>query len=117
MKRENYIMFFKKYKEIFKLKALLDEADIPYELSIANPESEYVGGFHLCYPKFDHISNGFKERVCSVIEHGGSYGNEEDLLEIMGLLTAEEEKEGSVRGYLTAENVYKRIRKHYLENS
>jgi hypothetical protein len=47
------------------------------------------------------------------IEHYASYGRSEDLLEIMGLLTSEEEGYDSVKGYLTAEDVFQRIKKHY----
>ena len=47
--------------------------------------------------------------VCSVIEHCGSYGREEDKLEIMGLLTEEELEVDEVKGYLTAEEVFGRI--------
>ena len=53
----------------------------------------------------------------SVIEHEFSYGNEKDLLEISGLMTEKEEKEtqDTVLGYLTAENVFERIKKHYKD--
>lgn len=47
------------------------------------------------------------------IEHYGSYGKDEDKLEIMGLLTPDEEEHDSVLGYLTAEDVFERIRKHH----
>lgn len=72
-----------KYKEIFKLKEMLEKAEIPFEFS------EFMNGFHLCYP-----NNEIQE--CSVIEHDGSYGREQDLLEIMGLLTNEELKHDEV---------------------
>lgn len=67
-------------------------------------------GYQICYP-----NNA--ERQCSVIEHYISYGNEDDLLEIMGLLTPEEEKYDRVKGYLTAEEVFKRIKEHYAKMS
>ena len=89
-----------KYDEIFKLKEMLENAEIPFEFS------EYMGGYHLCYP-----NNKTKE--CSVIEHDGSYGREQDLLEIMGLLTDEELQNDDVVGFLSAENVFERIKKHY----
>ena len=53
-----------------------------------------------------------KEKVMDVICHKYSYGGEEELLEIMGLLTPEEERCDDVVGYLTAENVLGRIIKH-----
>lgn len=88
------------YKEIFRLKEMLEKAEIPFEFG------EYMGGYHLCYP-----NNKIKE--CSVIEHDCSYGREQDLLEIMGLLTDEELKRDDVVGFLSAENVFERIKKHY----
>lgn len=54
-----------------------------------------------------------KEKVCSVIEHKGSYGHEDDLLEIMGLLTDGESKHDDVVGFLSANNVFERIKKDY----
>ena len=51
--------------------------------------------------------------ICSVIAHG--YGSEEGLLEIQGLMTDEEIEETGhyVLGYLTADNVFNRIKNHY----
>lgn len=94
-----------KYREILKLKEMLEMANIPFHFSESN------GGFHICYPK-----KGFF-RVCSVIEHDFSYGHDKDLLEIMGLVTKKEKRktQDNVLGYLTANNVYQRIKKHYLK--
>jgi hypothetical protein len=56
------------------------------------------------------------ERMISAIEGYGTYGygmygEQGDFIEIMGLLTSEEEAYwGSVRGFLTAENVFWRIK-------
>ena len=87
-----------KYKEILRLKCMLEKAEIPFEFS------EIFGGYHITYP-----SNKF--RICSVIEHDYSYGSEQDLLEIKGLLTENEKKYDYVLGYLSAEEVFKRIEK------
>lgn len=105
----------KKYKEIFRLKKMLDEAKIPYEFSNCGfPFKNFrIQGYQLCYPYSFQSENG--NCICSVIEHYGSYGNEQDLLEIMGLLTEEENKADSVKGYLTAEDVFARIKSHYEE--
>lgn len=97
------------YKEIVKLSEMLKEAGIPFEFSNLN------GGYHIEYP------NG-ENRVCSVVEHSFSYGADDDLLEIMGLLTEEEQEEdvgdeSAVKGYLTAEDVFGRISRHYAENN
>ena len=56
--------------------------------------------------------------ICSVIISSGSYGHKEGLLEISGLMTDEEYKKtgDTVLGSLTAENVFKRIERHYKTN-
>ena len=89
-----------RYNEILKLKNMLEKAEIPFEFS------EIFSGYHITYP-----SNKF--RICSVIEHDYSYGNEQDLLEIKGLLTKNEKKYDEVIGYLSAEEVFKRIQKNW----
>ena len=95
------------YTEIFKLKEMLEKAGIPF---IWIEHKDFRNGYQILYPE------GGLKNVCSVIEHSFSYGNEKDLLEIQGLLTKKEEKDDSVLGYLTAENVFKRIKKHYRES-
>ena len=91
-----------KYKEIFRLKEMLEKATIPFKF-----KHVFRNGYQIVYPNDTFI--------CSVIEHDFSYGSDEDLLEIMGLLTNEERKFDSVKGWLTAENVFERIKKHYEE--
>ena len=91
------------FAEMDKLEQLLVEADIPYE------KSRVFGGKQLQYP-----CKG-SDRVCSVILHKGSYGRSEGLLEIMGLLTDEELECDDVVGYLTADNVFGRIKTHWEE--
>lgn len=93
------------YQEILKLHEMLEEAEIPHAML------RKLDGWQIGYPALEPITG----RVCSVIEHRYSYGAREDLLEIMGLLTAEEEQWDSVCGYLTAENVFARIRAHWEE--
>lgn len=52
--------------------------------------------------------------ICSAIETPFSYGHENDRIEIMGLLTEEEEANfDSVTGNLTAEDVFERIKAHW----
>lgn len=91
-----------KYNEILRLKEMLTQHQIPFDFS------EFHGGYHICYPSEDNV-------ICSVIEHDGSYGREEDKLEIQGLLTEQEleETDDTVLGYLTAEDVFARISKHW----
>lgn len=89
------------YQEILRLDQILFDAGIPHELV------RVLDGWQLWYPSK-------KEVVADVIQHFGSYGHDDNLLEIMGLLTPEEEEHDSVLGYLTAMEVYERIVKHYL---
>ena len=60
-----------------------------------------------------YMKNG--DRLVSAIEGYGSYGfgmngEQGDSIEIVGLLTPEEEQYDSVVGYLTAEEVFRRIK-------
>ena len=93
-----------KYNEIFKLKKMLEKSLVPFEWKECDKPSKQ--GFQILYPND-------KNRVCSVIEHSFSYGNERDLLEIQGLLTEEEEECDSVLGNLTADDVFQRILSHW----
>ncbi|HIT08731.1 MAG TPA: hypothetical protein IAB55_06565 [Candidatus Merdivicinus faecavium] len=92
-----------KYREILRLDAMLTEKKIPHTCE------KMSDGWQIIYPE-----DG-KKRVMDAIEHYGSYGAEQDLLEIMGLLTPEEKKRDNVLGYLTAEEVCARIEKHWKE--
>lgn len=99
-----------KITEIHKLHRMLDEVGIKHEY--INRSGSFLGRreyWQIC------IYDRFGERVISVIEGYGTYGVEDDLLEIMGLLT-EEEQYDSVAGWLTAENVFERISR-YLHSS
>lgn len=90
------------YSEIIRLRTMLKTAGIPHHFR------DTFDGYQICYPEERHM-------VCSVIEHFGSYGHDKDLLEIMGLLTPEEEEYDSVKGYLTAKEVFKRIERHHKD--
>lgn len=93
-----------KYQEILKLHVMLLDKDIPHVIE------RYLDGWHISYP-----CTGL-DRVLSAVEIKGTYGAEKDLIEIMGLLTPEELLMDSVTGYLTAENVFDRIKRHYEEH-
>lgn len=89
------------FTEIFKLKDMLEEASVPFVFR----ELKDFGGYQIFYPDI-------KNKVCDVILHNGSYGREQGLLEIMGLV--DEEKVGDeVEGFLTAKECFDRIEKHY----
>ena len=108
-----------KYKEIFKLKEMLEKENIPFDWTegwgyskekleeIKTIAPDLWEHYQLCYPSFD-----VDTRVVSVIQGFGTYGAEDDLLEIMGLLEPEE-GDGCVAGFLTAEEVFNRIKKHF----
>ena len=91
------------YREILKLDQMLTDAHIPHTLR------RIFDGWQVCYPNERPDDNC----VMDAIEHFGSYGKDEDRLEIMGLLTPEEEEGDSVLGHLTAEEVFERIKKHH----
>ena len=85
--------------EMEKLIKLLEEEKIPFETT------ECWGATQVCYPSSNN-------RVCDAVCHSFSYGHERGLLEIMGLVN-EEEVGDSVEGYLTAEDVFERIKNHF----
>lgn len=89
------------YREIFRLRNMLDKAGIPYLC-----ENGFMNGLAIAYPNSEKV-------VCSATEHDGSYGREADKIEIMGLLTDEESEYDSVVGWLTAEEVFERIKTNY----
>ena len=94
------------YQEILRLQKMLEENHIPHVIS------RWMDGWMVCYP----VARPSEECVIDAIENSHSYGYSEDLIEIMGLLTPEEEECDSVVGHLTAENVFERIKKHWEAN-
>lgn len=111
------------YKEIFKLKNMLEKEGIDFHF---HDRSSLYTDFEfyqiIIYKKnieeYAQLTGVEKEeaiRLVSAIEGSGTYGSEDDLLEIMGLLTEEEKKEDTVVGWLTAENVFNRIMKAIKE--
>ena len=103
----------KKYKEIFRLKKMLEDANIPFDFFEMNPEARKI------MPEFEHWHINYPNRnkfIISVIEGFGTYGEQDDKLEIMGGLTEEEKEDCDVIGWLTAEEVFERIKKLEEEN-
>lgn len=94
------------YKEIRKLDALLTEAGIPHTFqTLYWNNTGDLRGAQIIYPE-----DG-PNRVADVIITGASYGNEFDLLEMMGL--PDELTGGNIEGYMTAERCFRRIRYHW----
>lgn len=89
--------------EMEKLEKMLKDAGIPYEVACTS-----FGEPQIIYPNS-------KDKVCDAICQHGSYGYEDGLLEIMGLVD-EEEIGDVVEGWLTADEVFKRIKKHWEEH-
>ena len=129
-----------KYKEIFKLKEMLEKAEIPYifidrfeEDRKLMKNNEYLNEYLkdkeyyqiLLFNDFREVMEHYntykvfdnEKRIISIVQGYGTYGEEDDLLEIMGLLTEEEEKIDDVTGYLTSEDVFNRIVKYFKNKS
>ena len=104
----------KKYKEIFRLKKMLEDANIPFDFFEMDPEARKI------MPEVEHLDINYANRgnfIVSAVEGTGTYGEQDDKLEIMGGLTEEEKEEGyEVVGWLTAEEVFERIKKLEEEN-
>ena len=90
-----------KFKEIQKLHDMLTEASIPHVFGF-DPDNV---GFYVGYEG--------KHEICDAVEHMFSYGNDEDKLELMGMLTEEELLTDTVAGHLTAEDVFNRIKNDF----
>ena len=88
--------------QALRLCSMLQAANIPFEIR------NCWDGYQVCYPSIEG-------RISDAICHSGSYGYQQGLLEIMGLVD-EEEVGDSVEGWLTAEQVFERWHKHWLEN-
>lgn len=86
--------------EMYKLINLLIKAKIPFEVV------ELCDTPQVYYPSAENC-------ICDVICHSGSYGHDQGLLEVMGLNT---DPTDDVEGWLTAEEVYKRISQDYEKN-
>lgn len=103
-----------KYAEILKLKEMLEEANIPFTFTddFGGVEEwvEIGAGFAKIYSDQHHAYQIRLGTLADVVENNYSYGQEKDLLEIMGGLTEEEMEHDSVLGWLTAEEVFKRFK-------
>ncbi len=93
--------------EMEKLVLLLNEARIPYE-TVKHVDNS----LQICYPKGPA---GSPDCVCDVVCFHGSYGGDEGLLEILGLVNKEAVGD-DIEGWLTADIVFGRIWKHYINN-
>lgn len=120
-----------KYKEIHKLKQMLEDADIPFDWiegwgydetqikELRKIAPDLTNRYQICYPEGSFHND--EKRWISVIEGFGTYGAERDRLEIMGGLTPYEKftyrHADSVIGGLTARNVFCRIKNDWEERN
>lgn len=84
-----------KYKEIFRLKKMLEDAGIPFDFYERDTEVRAI------IPEWEHWHINYPSKkgcIISAIEGTGTYGAEDDKLEIMGGLTEEEAKHDTVEG-------------------
>jgi len=99
--------------EILKLKRMLEKAKIPFKFN-----DDFFNGYKKpSYQIIIYDKKNKKTKLCDVIYHFGSYGYEQNLLEIMGALTDDERENDSVLGYLTADEVFKRFKYCYEHNT
>lgn len=92
--------------EIFKLKHLLSESNIPFEFynrCYTLKPDRFIENWQIVVPSMVNT-------VISIIEGVGTYGYREDKLEIQGLLTDYEKEFDSVVGSLSADEVFSRIK-------
>ena len=86
--------------EMDKLVQLLNMEDIPFQVRFIHNTKQ------VCYPAVGG------KCVCDAVCHKWSYGYDEGLLEIMGLV---EDRDDDVEGWLSAFEVFRRIKNHYLQ--
>ncbi len=92
--------------EIFKLKVMLDDKQIPYEFYNHCFKNDYDGKF---VESWQIAVPSIVNTVISIVEGVGTFGYKEDKLEIQGLLTDYEKEFDCVVGNLSADEVFKRI--------
>ena len=99
--------------EIDKLEEMLRKEGIPFVRrgEDLRPKYDYYK-FQIIYPANCSLSVKPYD-ICSVIQGTCTYGGLENRLEIMGLLTKEELEHDDVAGWLTAEDVFERIKAHW----
>lgn len=90
-------------REPLRLASMLLAHDIPFEIG------ELFDGLIIWYPS---QINEVSDAIC----HSGSYGRNDGLLEIMGLVD-EEAVGDEVEGWLTAEEVFERWSRHWAETN
>lgn len=113
LKHSNIIkQFYRTHHEIFILKGMLNTTNIRFDFT--ERPSGILGWQIIVY---ENQKTDTPDILCDVIQNTNSYGEEKDLLEIMGGMTEDELKQNDVLGYLTAGEVFKRIKYCYENNT
>lgn len=97
--------------EIFKLKHLLSEANIPFEFynrCYTLKPNRFIESWQIVVPNMEN-------KIISIVEGVGTFGYTEDKLEIKGLLTDYEKEFDCVVGSLSANEVMKRIEQYNIK--
>ena len=97
--------------EIIRLHEMLNEANIPHTFT------DDMFEHRITYPSYQIVIEKDGNRLCDAVCLYGSYGYHDGLLEIMGGLTEEEREIDKVLGYLTADEVFKRFKYCYENNT
>lgn len=99
--------------EIKRLAEMLKEAGIPFQWDVQDYRPYFDDWrYQIFYPNMQVSIHGIRYS-CSVVQGTGTYGYDDNLLEISGLLSPEEMEFDDVKGWMTAEEVFERIKKHY----
>lgn len=104
-----------KYHEIKKLASLLKGHCVPHVLKVLSSyRGGLVGGQILYFGDDDPFAPNATP-IASIIETPHSGGSEQDLLEMMGLLTPEERRMDDILENLTARQCFERIWEHWMQ--
>ena len=98
-KKNNY-----DFIEIDKLEEFFIKYNLPYLR-----QKMYDGEQIILFKEKSVDTHIMGNRLFDAVLHMGSYGHEKNLLEIMGFIV--EDKDDSVEGFLTAEEIIKRLKK------
>jgi len=104
-----------KYHEIKKLASLLRGHCVPHVLKVPSSYCDGPIGGQILYFGGEDPSTPDIKPVASIIETACSGGSEKDLLEMMGLLTPEEQCKDRILENLTAQECFERIWDHWMQ--
>lgn len=104
-----------RYREIRKLASLLRWHCVPHVLKVLSSyRGGIAGGQILYFGDADPLAPNAMP-IASIIETSYSNSAEQDLLEMMGLLTPEEQRMDDILENLTAQQCFERIWEHWMQ--